>query len=541
MAVSPAGVRPAAFAAALLLLAAALSARALALSSRHPVPVFDEVAYLDEARRYAALGGPAAAIACHWRGECREDNRHPLYAMLASSLTVGGPEDFARLKLLTLACSLALLAAAFAFAARRFGAETGLIFAAMLALSPSLAYVSSRVLADTLFTLLWLAALELLLGGRERRRDWLAFGLACGLAYLAKGTGHLLLLSGAALAWRGRGRGPSAAWKLGLAGAGFALAAGFLLKRNLAVWGSPFHNVNQTFLWLDEWTSMWRLAGTPAWRELGPGAYWSSHTLGQIASRFAAGAASAALELVDACGFGPAAGKRAAGLAVLAAAVHRLYAEARAGRPEPALAVGAAVLPVFGALAFGARIGATGTRLFLPLAAPLMLLAAVSAARALELAAERLPRRARAHALPVLAALLGLLALRPAAWALRLNPAGLWALPADWAATSAWVRAAAGARGYLVPYDSVFSTWDAGPDLRRPYPFEAPDAELKAVLASRGLDVIVLDRALPSGSAPAGRFGREDEAGPTSMLGRPRCFASPGRPSRFLVFARRCR
>src|SRR5579859_3495699 len=77
---------------ALLLLLLAAAAGSLRLSRTHGVPVYDEVSYLDQARDFRARGSLGTA-ACYLAGECRDDNRHPLYALLASSSTDGGPED----------------------------------------------------------------------------------------------------------------------------------------------------------------------------------------------------------------------------------------------------------------------------------------------------------------------------------------------------------------------------------------------------------------------------------------------------------------
>lgn len=489
--------------AALALVALALTARALALSRGHLVPVFDEVAYLDQARAFRALGGPVAVAACHLKGECREANRHPLYAMLAAPLTRDEPADFARLKLLTLACAWALTLAAFALGARRGGPGLGLVLAALVGLSPSLAYLSSRVLADVLFALLYLAALELLL---ERR--WLGYGAVCGLAWLSKGTGHLLLIPGALLALRER-RGR----ELALALAAFALVAAFLLARNLVLWGAPFYNINTDYLWFDDWPAVWRALDTPAWKDHGPAAYFKSHSLGQVLGRLLSGAAGAAGELVDAAGVGfP--GKlanRASGALVLAAGAYGL-----ARKPRALAVVLVPLALVFAALSFGRQITATGTRLFFPLALSVMPWAAAAVWDA-----------AGRRTLPVAGtvAAAALLALAPAAWALRGSPLTAWTLPPDWAAAAERVRALSGERGFLVPYESVFSTWDRGRDLRRPYPFESPDEELRAALARKGVDVVVLDRALPSGA----RAGK-------SFLGLAPCLDS----GRFVVFAERC-
>ena len=81
----------------LALLGLALAARSLAVSHEHPFPVYDEPDYLELAQEYAARGGILPAILCHWRVECRNDNRNPLYLLALTPFMSGGPEDFAKM------------------------------------------------------------------------------------------------------------------------------------------------------------------------------------------------------------------------------------------------------------------------------------------------------------------------------------------------------------------------------------------------------------------------------------------------------------
>ena len=285
---------------------------------------------------------------------------------------------------------------------------------------------------------------------------------------------------------------------------------------------------------------MWRLAQTPAWAEVGPTWYWRTHSLGQAAQRFFSGFLEVVSQLVDACGAGPAQTKTAVGVVVLAGALHGLLRAAKGGKPQSAIAVAAVGLPLLAALSWGAQAGISVIRLVFPVAVSLFPLAAESFAAAAWRGGSLLPREWRSWAASGLAAACAGLAIWPAAWGLVGDPRAAWSVPADWAATSEWLAATAGERGYLIPFDSAFSTWDRGVDLRQPYPFTAPDSELRRVIAERRLGVVLVDRALPSGSIPAERFGRDDRFGPTSFLGWPRCFSSPGRPSRFIAFAKRC-
>jgi len=182
----------AAEAVALVLLLLTLTARSLTLSRAHPFPVFDEVAYLDLARGFAARGGALATAACYASGRCLEDNRHPLYALALAPFVDGGPGDFARAKLLTLACALALVLVVYGAGRRLWGPGAALAAAALVALSWATALLSQQVLADVLFAALisrawrrWSAARRGRRAGRcsARSRAWpisrRATGISC--------------------------------------------------------------------------------------------------------------------------------------------------------------------------------------------------------------------------------------------------------------------------------------------------------------------------------------------------------------------------
>lgn len=510
-------------AAAAALSLAALTARSLSLSRAHLHPVYDEVAYLEQARDFGRRG-PLGTIGCYLRRECLEDNRHPLYALGLGPLMGGEPGDFARAKLATLACAFLLIAAAAAEGAASSGLEAAAACAALLALGYELAWLSERVLADVLFAALYCASLSVLGRAGTDRRRWALFGALAGLAYLAKATAPVLLLAAAAVALRRWGRRAAAMPHFWLACAAFAAAAGFLLYRNAAVWGSPFHNAAARAVWLDDFSQFWPRENA-GWAGSGAVAYWRSHSLRGIAWRAAIGAAAVVSQLVDTLGPGPARTRAWTGLAAAACVGLGLKAAWREAERDRVLAAVVPAAFLLTALSWSAMAGIAGTRFLLPIAASL----APFAARVLD------GRRAL-----IAAAALGAAQLLAASDGLAADPLEFWGLSPQAAEASRYLSDNVDERGFLIPYESDFSTWDSGPDLRRPYPFLSPDAELRSMLATRKIRHVLLDREAPSSLAISNRRGLADAFGPTSFLNWPRCFHDGSAPSRFLAFAPSC-
>jgi 4-amino-4-deoxy-L-arabinose transferase-like glycosyltransferase len=528
-------------AAAVLLLLLAFSARSLTLSQRHVVPVFDEIPYLDEAREHSRLGGPLAIAACYARGECRYDNRNPLFSMLLAPWMTGGPRDFPRAKLAVLLCALALLLTVHLFTRALWDAEVGLLATALLALSPMLAQQSQQVLADVLYAALYCASLGALLLWERAPRGWAACGALAGAAYLAKGSGHFLLLAPAALSVLRFGRRAPLKPGVWISAAAFAAVAGFLLLRNVRVFGDPFYNVNAKGLWLDDWSQVWSpLSGAHGMAELGPLRYLSTHTLSEIAARCWRGALKAFSQLVETAAFGPVTAGSFTGLVFLAAAARGLRAEVRAGRPERALVPLAAALPLFAAYAWASSAGIVGYRFHIATAASLAAAAALGLREAWRRFGPALPPAlSRAWAAPAAAAVAALLALAPAAGGLARSPSDLWAVPPHWSVTADWLAAHMGDKGFLLSQQSYFSLWDRpGHDPRQIFSYERPAAEVLAFADARGADLLVLDTRAPSAGLFPERFGRMDEHGPLSYLGWPRCYQDPVVPSQFLVYCR---
>lgn len=525
--------------AALVLLLAALAGRSLQRSQDHYVPVFDEVAYLEQARDFGRWG-ELGTIACYVRARCRDDNRHPLYSMIAAPWMRGDEADFPREKLLTLGCALALVLVVYGFAASSFAGEAALTAAAFAALSFTLAFLGQQVLSDVLFAVLYVGALAVLLRWRDRLFGWAAFGALAGLAYLDKGSGHFILLSAVALA--ALEEGPRA-WRyrrLWTALAAFAAVAGWLLWRNLSVWGTPFHSAGGAVMWLDDWDSMWRLNAAGQLRQAGPLAYWRAHTLAQMAARLWRGAGLIAVDMIETAGPGPTLSARPAGLLVMLLAALGLRDRWRRGGRAEAIVILAPAAALLAALAWAAVAGVRGTRFMLPIVATLWPAAAFGVAELARLAGEDAAAegfKTAAKGIVVASAALGLLFWRDG---FSRAPLSLWAQPPHWEVTARWLKEHAGDRRFLIAEDSRFSLWNEGADRRYTYPFGSSDEELERYRDSAGLDFVLLDSRAESYAQHPLRYESAgvDAYGPVSFLGWPRCFHDPLQPSQFEVFCR---
>lgn len=521
----------------LSLLALALASRTLSLSRSHLFPVYDEVAYLDQARDMAQRG-VTGTIACHLRGECREDNRHPLYAAMLAPLMGAGPKDFARGKLLTLACSIGLIALVYFSCRRRWGEETGLACAALLALSWMTAHTSHQILADVLFTGIYFAALMSLVLGRS----WAVFGLLAGLAYLAKGSGHLLLLAPLALAARRLRRRQPTLGALAQAVGGFTATASLLLWRNGIVWGDVFHNFNAKVIFLDRWGDMWRLVGTPQWEEIGPAWYWRRHGTVEVLQRLLNGSKAVFINLVQCLGSGPMwpPSHLAVGAALLILAAYGVARRWREGQREEILILLSPTILYLPALAWSQQAGISGFRFLLPVAVTLLPMAVLGAGDALRRWASPAFVEKGPGALRAAVFLASTSVLIGSFKGLTLDPRRLWALPAPWAETSAWIGQHVGEEGFLISPDSLFSTWDCCRDRRRPYPFDVAEAELKAFIQRRHIRHALADKAIIAADPQTGKYGPADASGPTSFLGWPRCFHDSLQPSQSLIYSPDC-
>lgn len=508
------------------LLLAAMLLRIFAWSEYHRFPMYDELDYLRLARDFAGRGGLATFATDLVSGAMKEDNRHPLFVALLVPFMRATPGDFVAAKLAAAATGVFLFGAA-VWVGRRRGGGSAAVLGVWVAFSATVAYHGHTAAPDLLFTALYLLAVRTAVEAGEDRRRWGVFGLLAGLAWLTKGNGHfLLLVPFAVAAWR-RGRralahpGPWASL------AGFAAGGCLLLVRNVRVWGTPFHQAGQKWIWLDDADVFVRLQNSPVWDEIGFGWYLRTHTLSEALPGLLRGVVAGVTNLCRALAAGPSgeaweSGIGAAMLALALVGVRRAWLTGRRDEVLAAAVPGAALCAAFSLLA---KTGTSFPRFYLPVAATL-----VPFAWDVLREAGRGSRVAAPAALTACA--LAAVGTGVVSWGALDRPVtALGPLPPFWTETSRWLAANAPGR-YGVDFRSLYSRWDSPPDERVVYDFAAPPEEARAFLERAGARWVVVDRAVAA--AP-------DASGPSSeFLGWPLCYRAPREPNPLAVYGAAC-
>jgi 4-amino-4-deoxy-L-arabinose transferase-like glycosyltransferase len=536
---------------ALLLVALALlgfGGDVMERSARQLSPRYDEVAYLALARDYAREGGVTGTIKCHLEARCREDNRPPLFQFMLQAVADDAPAFFARAKLVSLATALFLFALVFIAVRPWFSSTVALGSVVAASLMPALADFASHVQHDALYAALTFAAVFLMALWQERGFAWwVLLGAIVGLAFLTKGSGHLLLLPLAAVSLYHHRRRLLGRPILYAALCGFVAVSFFLLWRNIRLAGSPFYNVNGRGLWLDRWQDVWALQLDPEWSQVGLGWYLRRHSWLDLAWKIARGAGLTVGVFVYAAGVGFAnpVARTIAGVAVCVLGSLGLRRRWRAGHQTEVFAV-LVTLALFGTALSLATSGGPGpqARYTFPYA---LLLIPYFVAEVIERAsalARRLPAFRPAHV--GLAALAVLLAVRLTlvSPALLANPLAFYRVEPRWHETSLWLaHSLAPGERFALPYQSLYSTWDApttDTDPRWNFWYGMGAKDLTRYLDGSHIRRLMIDTAAPGLAEYADKLSPASDAhGPLAFLDWPRCFADSAEPSRFLIYCRR--
>jgi len=541
-------------AAALLvaLAVALLIAEALRTSSTRLYPRYDEVSYLALGRALAHEGGLPAQVGCYLAARCKEDNRPPLYQMILAPFLDDTPSAFARAKLVELGMALLLVLTVGVVVWRMFSPAVAAGSVVLLCLMPVMPDYGARLMHDLLFCALTFAAVGAIGVWQERGPlRGFALGALVGLAFLTKGSGHLLWLPLLVTAFAAHGR---RLWRRPLvyaAAVGFLATSGFLLIRNVKLWGTPFYNVNSAEVWLDTWREALVMRLTPERAQLGLGFYLHHHSPLALVVKLGRGLGLVAGLYVYTAGFGgqSAAVRVVTGLLVLALAALGLRRRWRAGHRIEVIAVGSTVALFSAALVLAAS-GAPGpqVRYVLPY---VLLLVPFAVHEAIERfwpglevwISTRFPRRsARSVALVALGLPLAV-RLALAAPALLHDPRRFYAVEPRAHETSTWLSAhLRPGETFALPFESYYSTWDVPrPELDPRFIIwlGLPASDLLRYLGAQKIDKLVVDRADAGASGYADKLGpAADAQGPLAFLGWPRCFADSGQPSRYLIYCR---
>jgi len=528
----------------------AFSAAALRLSSTRLFPRYDEVAYLSVARTFAREGGVASTIRCYVETRCQEDNRPPLFMLLMQPFMDDAPSSLAKAKLVTHATAFLLMLVMFLIVRRRFSNTEAAACVVALCLMPELQDLASRVLHDPLYAATTFAAVFAIAAWQNKGLvAWLAVGGLVGLAFLTKGSGHLLFIPLLATSLYCHRMALVRRPIVYASVAGFVAVAFFLLWRNTKLWGSPFYTINAVQVWLDRWSDVWAWQLDPARESVGLIWYLRRHSILDLLAILAKGAGLTAgtFFYVAGLGFANPVARVVTGVAVWTLACLGLRRRWRSGHRVEVVAVMSTLGVYFAALAL-AQGGSLGpnARYALPYVALVLPYASHEFFAGVwpHLCAwwvHWVPRVPPATAAMTLASALLLARVVVAAPIFATNPLSYYAVEPHWHETSEWLsHALVPGEKFATSPQSFYSTWDLpypDTDARWLFKFGTPAPELLWYLDLAHVRKALVDRSLPEFKDYGDKLSAVVDAhGPLEFLHWPRCFADSATPSRFLLY-----
>jgi hypothetical protein len=526
------------------------SAGAFKLSATRTYPRYDQVAYLGAARDFAREGGVIATVRCYLEARCRENNRQALYMFLMEPFMDDSPASFARAKLVTHATAFLLMLVVFFLVRRTFSNAVAIGSVIALCAMPELQDLASRVLHDPLYAAMTFLAVHAIASWQERGWGWwLVAGGFVGLAFLTKGSGHLLFFPVIVTSLYRHRRAVFRRPPIYGAVLGFVLVACFLLWRNVKVWGSPFYNINAPEVWIDRWQDVWALQRSPGWMDVGLGWYLRRHSLFDlfIVVGKGVGITAGVFFYVAGIGFANPVARVITGVAIWGLAGLGLRRRWRSDRRVEVVAVVSTLGVYFAALSL-AQGGGLGpnARYALPYVVLVLPYAVYETMMRLwPLMRDWWMSRAPSVSPTLVATSLlaaGLaLSLATSAPGATTSPLSHHAVEPHWSETSRWfARTLVPGEQFAIPFQSYYSTWDAprpDTDPRWSFWFGMPPQELLQFMETWRIRKVLVDRAGAEYPEYANKLsGATDAHGPLAFLGWPRCFADGATPSRFLVY-----
>jgi len=512
--------------------------RSVNSSRTNLVAIYNEVAYLDLARDFKDRGSLVQVMKAYFLGEEKEDNRHPMYSMILSRFINYEAEDFAKAKLINLVVGLILILSMFSLSYLLWGVEVACLSALFLGISPTMVFLSSQAASDLLFAWLYFLSLGILMKYSEKRWACLVYGMLCGLAYLTKGNGYLLLLPPFVLGLWNYQKAFLKKPHIYMIVFAFAFISSFLIFRNILVFHNPFHNINSKVFWLDRWTDYYLLSSGPQWGQVGPVWYLSHHNLSQIIIRLFYGTLSVGVKLLLSMSIGPKSCLTASGVIMLGMALLGLVLKWRDGYRKQVVVV--AGMGGFFFLLFSWYDQAVGgdIRFIFPVAVSLIPFSAIGVISLYGFICAKITKAPRPRILILISvSLIALLNIYLERSAFTVNPLGLSYYPAEWKEPSLWMREHMGNQEFLLNNDSFFSQWDCYRDKRISYPFDVPEDVLDHYVLANGIKYIVVDQSLIMSDPFKEKYRVYDEYGPTLFMGWPRCYHDTKKPSWFVIYS----
>jgi len=215
--------------------------------------VEDTVGYLVGSLAITDMGGLDGFLRHCFDGTYAEAKQNPLLYLLLYPFAEPSMEFFAQAKLVVFIIGGLCVASVFFIAARIWNFPVAYLSSIFLCFG---LYFRKRICivnCEPLMMLILLWAWYFTVTGFKNRRAWIPAGLAAGLLYLTKPTGHVFVavfVVSVPLLLGYRVIKDKYFWYFMVF---FTIGAFPLLARNVVGYGTPFYSVNQHFMWVDEW------------------------------------------------------------------------------------------------------------------------------------------------------------------------------------------------------------------------------------------------------------------------------------------------
>ena len=264
-------------------------------------PGFEDTSpYLQIALFVKDHGGAIRFLTLCLDGEYKADGQYPLYPLLLSSLASREPAFFERARITSMLTGLVILIVFFLITRDLYGTTTACLAAVLLQLNETFLRVASHVQGETLLILFVVLSLYWMVKGTADARYWGWAGIAGGFAYLAKGTGLLLVPLFVTVVLFHSGMKVFKIRHFWMFFVGFLIVSSPLLVRNVVVYGNLTHQgMIYDTMWLDNFLDLydtkygfamqypelvWKVTNAPTLHS-----YWNTHTVREILDRANAG------------------------------------------------------------------------------------------------------------------------------------------------------------------------------------------------------------------------------------------------------------
>lgn len=215
--------------------------------------VEDTVGYLSGSLAVRDMGGLPGFFSRCLDGTYAEAKQNPLMYLLLYPFAEPSMKFFAESKIISSIIGGLCLASLFFIAAKVWNLPVAYLSTLFLCFGIYFRKRACIVSCEPLMMLILLWAWYFTISGFRNRRAWIPAGFAAGLLYLTKPTGHVFLAAfvvSVPLLIGFRIFKDRYFWYFLVF---FIIGAFPLLARNVIGYGTPFYNVNQHILWMDEW------------------------------------------------------------------------------------------------------------------------------------------------------------------------------------------------------------------------------------------------------------------------------------------------